>query len=240
MLLWFGCRDSTAKLWKIKLVKAWKCTRKFLWCSAAELEVQSPKSLKSRVGRAQAALWLAWVRHSCQLGPAASDNSVWLYWAILSHNSKSRFRFMGHTQTHITWTGLPSKFVVNRKLKNPFVEVKNKNRNQTNPKSLSEQHLFQVEILIPGWTGWSCGSFPTLAILWFYDSNEVSMHTNSFLALHSILNQGVLHWKTWAGLSMLYFRCFCMIVLSQCWVEGFSVHFQNLEQIEFQLSLNTM
>jgi len=21
-----------------------------------------------------------------------------------------------------------------------------------------------------GWTGWSCGSFPTLAILWFYDS----------------------------------------------------------------------
>jgi len=23
---------------------------------------------------------------------------------------------------------------------------------------------------VNGWTGWSCGSFPTLAILWFYDS----------------------------------------------------------------------
>jgi len=23
---------------------------------------------------------------------------------------------------------------------------------------------------VDGWTGWSCGSFPTLAILWFYDS----------------------------------------------------------------------
>ena len=30
----------------------------------------------------------------------------------------------------------------------------------------SENHWWRAN----GWTGWSCGSFPTLAILWFYDS----------------------------------------------------------------------
>ena len=25
--------------------------------------------------------------------------------------------------------------------------------------------------MVNSWTGWSCGSFPTLAILWFYDSS---------------------------------------------------------------------
>ena len=30
----------------------------------------------------------------------------------------------------------------------------------------NENHWWWVN----GWTGWSCGSFPTLAILWFYDS----------------------------------------------------------------------
>jgi len=29
----------------------------------------------------------------------------------------------------------------------------------------SENHWWRAN----GWTGWSCGSFPTLAILWFYD-----------------------------------------------------------------------
>jgi len=29
----------------------------------------------------------------------------------------------------------------------------------------SENHWWRVN----GWTGWSCGSFPTLVILWFYD-----------------------------------------------------------------------
>ena len=30
----------------------------------------------------------------------------------------------------------------------------------------SENHWWRAD----GWTGWSCGSFPTLVILWFYDS----------------------------------------------------------------------
>jgi len=29
----------------------------------------------------------------------------------------------------------------------------------------SENHWWRVN----GWTGWSCGSFPTLAVLWFYE-----------------------------------------------------------------------
>ena len=33
----------------------------------------------------------------------------------------------------------------------------------------SENHWWWVN----GWTGWSCGSFPTLAILWFYDSMKL-------------------------------------------------------------------
>jgi len=31
-----------------------------------------------------------------------------------------------------------------------------------------ENHWWWVN----GWTGWSCGSFPTLVILWFYDSKS--------------------------------------------------------------------
>ena len=35
---------------------------------------------------------------------------------------------------------------------------------------LSGNHWWRAN----GWTGWSCGSFPTLAILWFYDSMTVA------------------------------------------------------------------
>jgi len=34
----------------------------------------------------------------------------------------------------------------------------------------SEKHWWRAN----GWTGWSCGSFPTLAILWFYEMQFVS------------------------------------------------------------------
>jgi len=37
----------------------------------------------------------------------------------------------------------------------------------------SENHWWWVN----GWTGWSCGSFPTLAILWFYDSMPLTATT---------------------------------------------------------------
>ena len=32
---------------------------------------------------------------------------------------------------------------------------------------------------VDGWTGWSCGSFPTLVILWFYDFSYLERHTVS-------------------------------------------------------------
>jgi len=38
----------------------------------------------------------------------------------------------------------------------------------------SGNHWWRVN----GWTGWSCGSFPTLAILWFYDSMTRSVAAN--------------------------------------------------------------
>ena len=34
----------------------------------------------------------------------------------------------------------------------------------------SENHWWRVN----GWIGWSCGSFPTLVFLWFYDSKETN------------------------------------------------------------------
>ena len=36
-----------------------------------------------------------------------------------------------------------------------------------------------------GWTGWSCGSFPTLVILWFYDSNDKKSELWSFTTFTS-------------------------------------------------------
>jgi len=38
----------------------------------------------------------------------------------------------------------------------------------------SENHCWRAN----GWTGWSCGSFPTLAILWFYDSKQEEFLNN--------------------------------------------------------------
>ena len=40
----------------------------------------------------------------------------------------------------------------------------------------SENHWWWVD----GWTGWSCGSFPTLVILWFYEYNLPSQEQTSF------------------------------------------------------------
>ena len=57
----------------------------------------------------------------------------------------------------------------------------------------SKNHWWWVD----GWTGWSCGSFPTLAILWFYDlrlnfciflcSKQLSYSEQSFL--YSVCNR---------------------------------------------------
>jgi len=46
---------------------------------------------------------------------------------------------------------------------------------------------------VDGWTGWSCGSFPTLMILWFYDSSPILPAGVSFSASHPVWIQEFLH-----------------------------------------------
>jgi len=56
----------------------------------------------------------------------------------------------------------------------------------------SETHWWRAD----GWTGWSCGSFPTLAILWFYDSmipchlsSKSYINDKSSLAINYLQNE---------------------------------------------------
>ena len=56
----------------------------------------------------------------------------------------------------------------------------------------SENHWWRTN----GWTGWSCGSFPALAILWFYDSMKGGWGE---------VGVGLFHCVTWKSYPFIHF-----------------------------------
>lgn len=112
---------------------------------------------------------LVWVRHTSCLGqssPGAQLQLRWLAHPLWRVHTKVQTQGSCHN-SHQHWHFSKSALNLSQspaRLENPFLEAKDKCRNQTNPNWPVEQLIFY----------------------------KVLMHTNSLLALHSILNQDVL------------------------------------------------